>query len=60
MIKYECDMCHKIFDDNTIDIDRYDIPQRWDGVRSVIPTTIHLCTDCAEKIADMMNVVVDK
>lgn len=74
MIKYECDMCHKIFDGEDIDV--YNMPRIYafsdaaliwikNGFgmpkdSSIITTPTHLCKDCAKKIADMMDVVVDK
>lgn len=74
MVKYECDRCHKIFDGENID--EYQMPRIYAfddeallWIRndlglpknsSIIATPTHLCKDCARKIADMMNVVVDK
>ena len=73
MIKYECDMCHKIFDGE--DIDEYNMPRYYQppeidnvfnkmGVKNqtsvIVPRHTHLCRDCAKKIAKMMDVVVDK
>lgn len=85
MIKYECDMCHEIFDGE--DITTYIIPYKHvkyetkQGVKikmhgnellekkegeikflncTISPLPTHLCEDCAKKIADMMDVVVDK
>ena len=61
MIKYECDMCHKIFDGEYVD--EYNIPRLIDlnyFRLKLAPHSTHLCIDCAKKIADMMGVVVDK
>ena len=73
MIKYECDMCHKIFDGE--DIDEYKMPRYYQyseiddvfnkiGVKNqtsaIVPHHTHLCKDCAKKIAKMMDIVVDK
>lgn len=63
MIKYECDMCHKIFDGE--DIDEYNMPRRWlsdvsNNLFKTIPMETHLCKTCAREIADMMKIVVDK
>lgn len=65
MIKYECDMCHKIFDDKN-DIYVCEMPRNYQYYGGKSPTlkliigSTDICKDCAKKIADMMDIVVDK
>ena len=65
MIKYECDMCGKIFEYNPWIINEYTLPkENVNGLGLVAPIDIHLCADCAteiaEKIADTLEKMLDK